>query len=225
MSVNTYAPVFIIEIDGKELSEDISSHVERFSYDDDEEKMDELKLTITDTDFSFVDNAQLREGKEIKVRWGYLGNLSEQRICTIKEINYAFGADRVARMNITALDKGHKLTGRAARTCWNNKKIAEVVKDIAGKHNFAAKVDIPEDIQLEFLSQGGKSDWTFLQELADETGCVFWVKNDELHFEPDKENEPVYKFTWGKEDLRPRACGRKVGRRRLFAEPKHYSQC
>ena len=61
MSVDTYAPVFIIEIDGKELSEDISSHVERFSYDDDEEKMDELKLTITDTDFSFVDNAQLQE--------------------------------------------------------------------------------------------------------------------------------------------------------------------
>ena len=106
MSVDTYAPVFIIEIDGKELSEDISSHVERFSYDDDEEKMDELKLTITDTDFSFVDNAQLQEGKEIKARWGYLGNLSEQRICTIKEINYAFGTDRVARMNITALDKG-----------------------------------------------------------------------------------------------------------------------
>ena len=73
------------------------------------------------------------------------------------------------------------------------------MKDIAGKHNFTAKVDIPEDIQLEFLSQGGKSDWTFLQELADETGCVFWVKNDELHFEPDKENEPVYKFTWGKD--------------------------
>lgn len=199
MSVDTFAPIFIIEIDGKELPTDISSHVERFSYYDDEKKMDELKITICDLDFSFVDNQQLQEGKEVRARWGYLGNMSEPRTCTIKEINYTFGEDRVARMDITALDKGHKLTGRAARTCWSNKKIAEVVSDIASKHNFTPKINIPEDIQLEFISQGGKSDWTFLKELANETGCVFYVTNNELHFEPDEENEPVRKFTWGKD--------------------------
>ena len=199
MSVDTFAPIFIIEIDGQELSVDISSHIERFSYDDDEEKMDELRITICDLDFSFIDNEQLQEGKEIKARWGYLGNMSEMKTCTIKEINYTFGNDRVARIDITALDKGHKLTGRAARTCWSNKKIADVVSDIASKHNFTPKVNIKEDVQLEFLSQGGKSDWVFLKELAAETGCVFYVSNDELHFEPDEVSEPVRKFTWGKD--------------------------
>lgn len=199
MSVDTYAPIFIVEIDGKELPEDISSHIERFIYDDDDEKMDELRLTIADGNMDFIDNPQLQEGKEIRARWGYLGNMSEARTCTIKEISYTFGQDRVARMEITALDRGHKLTGRAARTCWSNKKIAEVVNDIAAKHNLKPEINIPDDIKLEFISQGGKSDWTFLSELANETGCLFWVTNDELHFEPDKENEPVYKFTWGKD--------------------------
>ena len=199
MSVDTYAPIFIVEIDGKELPEDISSHVERFVYDDDDEKMDELRLSIADSDMTFIDNEQLQEGKEVKARWGYLGNMSETRTFTIKEINYSFGQDRVARMEITALDKGHKLTGRAARTCWNNKKITDVVKDIASKHNLTPNIDIPEDIQLEFISQGGKSDWIFLKELANDTGCLFWVSNSELHFEPDKETEPVYKFAWGKD--------------------------
>ena len=69
-------------------------------------RLDELKITICDLDFSFVDNQQLQEGKEVRARWGYLGNMSEPRTCTIKEINYTFGEDRVARMDITALDKG-----------------------------------------------------------------------------------------------------------------------
>ena len=194
--VETYAPLFIVEIDGKELTEDISQHVESFSYEDHEDKMDELSLTIANGDLSLVDNPQLQEGKEIRARWGYVGNMSDARVCTIKEISYTFGEDGVPRIEVTALDKGHKLTGRSARTCWNNKQIADVVKDIAKKNNLTPKVDIPEDITQEFISQGGKSDMDFLKELARDMGCSVWVTNDELHFEPNKVNEPVRTFHW-----------------------------
>ena len=192
----TETPLFIVEIDGKELPKDISQLIERFSYTDDEEKMDELAITIANGDLSIIDDKQLQLGKELQARWGYLGNLSDKRFFTIKEISYAFGEDGVARMSITALGKGHKLTGRAARTCWNNKKIADVVKDIAKKQNLTPKVNIPEDITHEFISQGGKNDMVFLQELAKDTGCSTWVTNDELHFEPNSVNEPVRTFHW-----------------------------
>jgi hypothetical protein len=94
MSVETYAPVRYITIAGKELPKDISDDVIGFSYEDADDKMDELKLTILDEDGVHVDDPLLQEGKEMKARWGYLGNLSDTRVCTIKEIEYDFSASR-----------------------------------------------------------------------------------------------------------------------------------
>ena len=194
--MNVYEPVFIVEIGGKKLPEDISSHIEKFSYEENEKKMDELKLTITKGDLSLVDNKYLQEGKEVRVRWGYVGNLSEIRTCTIKEISYTFGDEGVARMELTAHDRRHRLTGRASRQCWSNKKISEIVKDVAAKHNLKPSVDIPGDMVYEFMSEGAKNDLVFLSELAKDTGCSVWVENDELHFKPNKVGNPVYKFRY-----------------------------
>ena len=194
--IETYAPTFIVEISGKELPEDISSHIETFSYEESEEQMDELKITITNGDMSYVDNNLLQEGKEIRVRWGYIGNLSEVRTCTIKEIDYSFGEDGIIRMDITAYDKRHRLTGRASRQCWKDKKLSEIVKDIASKHNFKAVIEIEDDMLYDFLSEGAKNDLVFLKELAEDAGCSIWVVNDELYFKPNKINEPVYTFRY-----------------------------
>ena len=194
--INTYAPQFIVEIGGKQLPKDISSHIESFSYEEDEKKMDELKITIADGDLSFVDNDLLQEGKEVRVKWGYAGNLSEIRTCTIKEIDYSFNEDGVIRMEILAYDKRHRMTGRASRQCWKDKKLSEIVKDIANKHNFKAVIEVEDDMLYDFLSQGAKNDLVFLKELAEDAGGAIWVVNDELYFKPNKIEEPVYKFAY-----------------------------
>ena len=194
--INTLAPVLFVEIGGRELPEDISSHIENFSYEENEKQMDQLNITITKADLNFVDNPMLQEGKEIRVRWGYLNNLSEIRTCTIKEINYSFGEDGLIRIEISAYDKRHKLTGRASRQCWKDKNLSAIVKDIASKHNFKSVVEIDDDVLYEFLSQGAKNDLVFLKELAEDAGCSIWVVNDELHFKPNKINEPVYTFRY-----------------------------
>jgi phage protein D len=182
-----YEPTFMVEIDGKELPEDISDKVESFQYEDHEDKMDELKVSIVDLNLLYCDHPMLQEGKEIRVKWGYIGNLSELRTCTIKAIDYSFSDDGTVRISLTGYDKSHKLTGRAARTCWSNKNIEDIVKDIAKKHNLSPIVEIPSDASREFLSQGGKNDFVFLKGLAAEMGCKTWVVNDELHFEPNED--------------------------------------
>ena len=194
--IETYSPTFIVEIGGQELPEDISAHIERFAYEENEKQMDELSITITKGDLSYVDHPMLQEGKEVRVRWGYIGNMSDVRTCTIKEINYSFGDDGLIRMEITAYDKRHKLTGRASRQCWKDKKLSEIVKDIAEKHNLSAVVEIEDDMLYEFLSEGAKNDLVFLKELAEDAGCSIWVVNDELYFKPNKINEPVYTFRY-----------------------------
>ena len=197
--IETYAPTFIVEIGGKELPEDISAHIENFSYEESEKQMDELNITITKGDLTFVDHPMLQEGKEIRVRWGYVGNMSEVRTCTIKEINYSFGEDGLIRMDITAYDKRHRLTGRASRQCWKDKKLSAIVSDIAAKHNLSAVVEVEDDMLYEFLSEGAKNDLVFLKELAEDAGCSIWVVNNELYFKPNKINEPVYTFRYGKD--------------------------
>lgn len=194
--ISTYAPIFIVEIGGVEVPENISSHIESFSYEENEKEMDELKLTITKGDLAFIDNPMLQEGKEIRVRWGYLGNLSDVRTCTIKVINYSFSEDGTVKMEISAYDKRHKLTGRAPRQCWKDKKISEIVQDIAKKHNLKAVIELDDDMTYEFMSQGAKNDLVFLSELAKDAGCSVWVVNDELYFKPNKVGEPVYKFRY-----------------------------
>ena len=194
--IETYAPVFIVEIGGQELPEDISSHIESFSYEEDEKQMDEMRITITRGDMSYIDSPLLQEGKEIRARWGYVGNLSEVRTCTIKQIDYSFGEDGLIRMEITAFDKRHKLTGRASRQCWKDKSLSEIVRDIAGKHNLKAVVEVEDDMLYDFLSEGAKNDLVFLKELAEDAGCSIWVVNDELHFKPNRINEPVYTFRY-----------------------------
>ena len=194
--IETYAPTLIVEIGGQQLPEDISAHIESFSYEENEKQMDELTLIITKGDLSYVDNPMLQEGKEIRVRWGYVGNMSEVRTCTIKEINYTFGEDGLIRIEITAYDKRHKLTGRASRQCWKNTTLSGVVRDIAAKHNLSAIVEVDDDLLYDFLSEGAKNDLVFLKELAEDAGCSIWVVNNELHFKPNKITEPVYTFRY-----------------------------
>ncbi len=197
--MNTYDPIFFVEIGGSKLPEEISNHITSFSYEENEKMMDELRVTITNGDLSFVDNNLIQEGKEIRAKWGYVGNLSEIRTCTIKEINYSFGEDGLINIEIVAYDKRHKLTGRASRQCWKNKTVSQIVKDIAKKHNFKTVIKVENDVLYDSMSQGGKNDLVFLSKLAEESGCMIWVVNDELHFEPNKVTEPVYKFSYYKD--------------------------
>lgn len=182
-----FEPVRYITIGGQKLPKDISDDVIEFSYEDTSDKMDELRLTIRDAALAHIDDPMLQEGKEICARWGYIGRLTDIRRCTIKEIDYSFPEDGCPTMTLVAYDKGHKLTGRNSRECWSNKKIADIVKGIAAKHSLKAQVEVPEDFPREFTAQGGRNDFEFLSQLAEECGCTFKVKNDTLIFTSEKE--------------------------------------
>lgn len=197
--MDTYAPYFFVEIGGTKLPKNIRDHVTSFEYEDDEEKMDMFTLVIEDPDMILVDDPLLQENKEIRTRWGYLGHMSPLHTCTIKEIDYQFGDNRVPRLTLKALDKGHCLTGRASRQCWKNAKVAVIGEDIARKHGFGTAFEIPDDYPRENIAQGGKNDMEFLKELAAEHACQVWVENKTLHIEPSKEKAPAMKFTWGKD--------------------------
>lgn len=198
--MDTFAPTFIIEIDGRGMGEDITQHVESFSYEDHEDKMDELRVSIADLAMSYVDHPQLQEGCKIRVRWGYLGNMGAARQCTIKEIGYKFQDDGTVRLSVVAFDSRHKLTGRAMRRCWKDKTDKQVVEDIAADCGLGVgEIELPGDSVREFVSQGGKTGYEYISEIAEDHGCNMWVENESLYVKPVTAGDPVMTLRYREE--------------------------
>jgi len=78
MDIDTFKPTLLIQIEGQTLSEDITREITSFVFEDNEEKLDVLKLSITNRNLQFVDDPLFQEGNEIVTRFGYVDNLSPE---------------------------------------------------------------------------------------------------------------------------------------------------
>ena len=90
MELDTFKPTFLIQIEGKSLSKDITQEITSFVFTDNEEELDVLELSITNRNLQFVDDPLFQEGNEIIARFGYVGNLSPRKKAVIKDIDYDF---------------------------------------------------------------------------------------------------------------------------------------
>lgn len=198
MQQDTTQPTFIIEIEGKRLTKDITQEITSFVFEDNEEGLDVMEVSITDRYLQFVDDPLLQEGNEIVARFGYAGDLSSKRVAVIKEIDYEFPDSGEPTIHLKAYDKGHKLTGRQIQRVWQRQPpgilYSEIAEKIAAEHGLSPVVTKTVGRHLRVV-QGNRSDAQFLKELAAKarerdgkgvTGYVFYVQDNELHFHPRK---------------------------------------
>ena len=73
MQLDVYQPIFLIEIEGKRLSKDITHEITSFVFEDNEAEMDVMEISVTDRYLQFVDDPLFQEGNEIVARFGYVG--------------------------------------------------------------------------------------------------------------------------------------------------------
>ena len=73
MDLDTFRPTFLIQIEGQDLSKDITQEITSFVFTDNEEELDVLELSVTDRNLQFVDDPLFQEGNEIVARFGYYG--------------------------------------------------------------------------------------------------------------------------------------------------------
>jgi len=90
MDLDTFKPTFLIQIEGQQLSADITQEITSFVFEDNEEELDVLELSVTDRNLQFVDDPLFQEGNEIVARFGYVGDLSPRKKAVIKDIDYDF---------------------------------------------------------------------------------------------------------------------------------------
>lgn len=198
MGLDVYQPVFVIEIEGRKLSRDITHEITSFVFEDNEEELDVMELSIMDRYLQFVDDPLFQEGNEIAARFGYVDNLSPRKVAVIKEIDYDFPDGGDPTIQLKAYDKGHKLTGRQIQRIWRKPApgilYSEIAEQIAREHSLTPVVSKTVGRHLR-VAQANMSDAQFLKELAGKsrdrdgkgvTGYVFYVQDDELHFHPRK---------------------------------------
>lgn len=65
MDLDTFKPTFLIQIEGQDLSKDITQEITSFVFTDNEEELDVLELSVTDRNLQFVDDPLFQEGNEI----------------------------------------------------------------------------------------------------------------------------------------------------------------
>ena len=131
MQLDTYQPTFLIEIEGHRLTRDITHDITSFVFEDNEEELDVMEVTVTDRNLQFVDDPLFQEGNEIVARFGYVGDLSPRKVAVIKEIDYDFPDGGDPTIRIKAYDKGHALTGKQIQRVWQKPAPGILYSEIA----------------------------------------------------------------------------------------------
>ncbi len=204
MDIDPFKPTFLITIEGKTLSKDITQEITGFCFEDNEDELDVLEVCITDRNLQFVDDPLFQEGNEIVARFGYVDNLSKKKRAVIKDIDYEFPESGDPKIRIKAYDKGFKLAGKENQKVWTKNPpgilYSEIATSIADRYGLTPKV---EDTKVPHVRvvQSNVSDAHFLKCLCEKsrdrdgdgvTGFAFYVQDDELHFHPRKlDEEPV----------------------------------
>jgi phage protein D len=107
-AVLDWVAVFAVEVERKKLGRQVLQCCSRFSYDDEEHKHDEASLTFEDIDGTLADHPLLKPGSTVRLRWGYVGQLSPLKVMTIKSLELGY-AGHGATVTVKCLDKGHRL--------------------------------------------------------------------------------------------------------------------
>ncbi len=198
MDLDTFKPIYLIQIEGQTLSKDITQEITSFSFMDNEDELDVLELTVTNRSLQFVDDPLFQEGNEIVARFGYVNDLSPHKKAVIKDIDYDFPENGEPTIRIKAYDKGFKLAGKENQKVWQKPApgilYSEIAEEIATANGLTPVVTPTMGKHLR-VSQSNISDAQFLKELATKardrdgqgvSGYVFFIQDDELHFHPRK---------------------------------------
>jgi len=194
--LDTFKPTFLIQIEGQTLAKDITQEITEFAFEDNEDELDVMELSITDRNLQFVDDPLFQEGNEIVARFGYVDALSPRKVAVIKDIDYDFPESGDPTIRIKAYDKAFKLAGKENQKVWQKPApgilYSEIAEEIAAANGLTPVV-LPTVGQHLRVTQANISDAQFLKELAEKarakdgdgvTGYVFFVQDNELHFHP-----------------------------------------
>lgn len=167
--------------------QDFTSRVSQFDYEDDEKKVDLVKLTMDNRDLSLLDSPIIEKGTVLTVMWGYPGNLTPPRECVVQKVTGSLS------LSVEAHDKGVLMNKEAKTKVFEGKTRSEVVAAIATENGYGSDRQFITTTPTRYptITQSS-TDAQLMKKLADLEGFEFYVDWDGLHWHARKvEQKPV----------------------------------
>jgi len=120
-------------------------------------------------------------GNNLEIALGYKDKLTTVFSGYITSVQFRYPRSGTPEVVVTGMDASFKLMrGQKIRT-WANKKVSDVVKEIAKEHGLTADVD-DTGAQVPFIAQGHRTDFRFLQDMALAHNYEFFIVGKKLYF-------------------------------------------
>lgn len=180
---------------------DVTDRIESFVFEDEEKDQDILRLTVDNRDLFFLENEVWAKGNLIRFIFGYPGKVFGPRIHVIESWT------GFETLKVQAIQE-FSLLNKARTTIYENKTIAQVVRQILAEGTFFEIRNLIIDEREINRILGGSDkprDWTqssitdlqMLQYLAEQVNFEVFSEGDTLFFQPrGKSKEPIRKFFW-----------------------------
>ena len=224
--------MFFVEIDGRvvdrsgnrhaapsQIGMDVEGVITDFSFVEAAKKPAECTVTMAFGDQRNAgDLANIRKGMKMRVRWGYLGQLSPLHEMVVHSVAPTYDANGY-KLQVVAKDRSSEMGQHKRQTVYANTQLGQAVAQIARHYGLA--VDLPTDAkgatldtttpnmsrvkyrtvagypesvkvlkETVSLAEAGRSDKALLHWIAHRSGCEMVVQGKTLKFHPIPHQDP-----------------------------------
>lgn len=177
------SPFVDLTIAGVAAGLELGGALKSFTYQDHHHgKVDEIAFTVADPDGRYRKGWVIDEGTEIQAVLGYeRGARIDCGLYAEDESESEGGAsgDTATFRALSAFTSKELRSKRSA--AYDEMTLAEIVARVADRHELEVVGEIPE-VSFARVTQTRESDLAFLTRLAEDYGCYFSIKGDQLVF-------------------------------------------
>ena len=177
-------PTFKIEIEYKDVTQDLRKFVSSIRYTDNIDLVDTLEITLNNPDGRFFKAWFPGRGTLISLKLGYEDNLLNCGTFRITELVFS-GFPQTATFYATSwtyAGKYPKIFREKKTRVWENTTLSRIVQDIAKEYGYQPYVNLKEDIEFNRIEQNNITSYEFLASLAQKYGCTVKVYREKLYF-------------------------------------------
>jgi phage protein D len=187
--MGTRTPFVGVRLEG----EDITDWVSSVSVTEDDKQADSVTIALNDPMLLYADG--LFEGSVAEVDLGYAepGQHALLIRATITKVEVGYPDGGVPSIALKGEDRSIRMGLQERRQVWRDRTVTDIVRAVAGEHGFRVQAELTPDpmIKSKPITQDGKTDLAFLQELASTYHAKCFVELDEseqevLYFIPER---------------------------------------
>lgn len=185
-SFDTLAPEFRIEIDGREVSEQLRADLVGVRVLEDVETTGMFALSLECWDgvemkVKWIDDDMFREGTSVVIHMGYRDHMAEVFAGEISGLEPDFHTGEAPLLTVRGYDRRHRLMKQKKTKSFLNMKDSDIAQQIASDAGLEPRVD-DSGVTHDYVLQHNQTNLDFLQRRAERIGFEVFVQAKTLMF-------------------------------------------